>query len=77
MCSTKKKVIEFGVRLRVPISALLACLNDESSYLVSLCTIFFLNPRERCDVQGVWLGEIAAGIKLHDVWKVWNTVDSQ
>lgn len=37
----KKKVIEFSVRLRVPISSLLACLNDESSYLVSLCTIFF------------------------------------
>lgn len=44
-----KKVIEFGVILRVPICALLACLNDESSYLVSLCTCvpFFLNPRER------------------------------
>lgn len=28
-------------------------------------------------LQGVWLGEIAAGIKLHDVWKVWNMVDSQ
>lgn len=41
-----KKVIEFGVILRVPI-CVLACLNDESSYLVSLCTIFFLNPRER------------------------------
>lgn len=28
-------------------------------------------------LQEVWLGEIAAGIKLHDVWKVWNMVDSQ